>query len=233
METMPENKTSSYIIKSQEEEMKRVALELHEGVGQTLYSIYTGLQLIENSLNQPEMKRYAHNMAELLEKTIQEIRLFSVELYPPALTTSGLLAAIKHYGKLYTSTFGIEVEVESIGKETWIPEDKNIILFRVCQEALANIAKYADTSNAKITFTWTEESLTIVIADEGKGFIISDKINHSSGLAAMKERMFLAGGDCIIASALGKGTAVTIRLPLKKCDRKEIGEMERRGKDND
>jgi signal transduction histidine kinase len=214
METIPTNNISSYIIKSQEEEMKRVALELHEGVGQTLYSIYTGLQFIENGIDQPSTKRYVKDLAELLEKTIQEIRFFSVELYPPTLTTIGLLAAIKNYVKLYTSTFGIEIEVKSIGEELFITEDKKIILFRVCQEALANIAKYADTSEAIIHFTWADENLTIIISDFGQGFSVKDKENQSFGLAAMKERMLLAGGDCRITSKQNEGTIVEIHLPL-------------------
>ncbi len=156
MKTIRGNQISSYIIQSQEDEIKRIALELHEGVGQTLYSLYTGLQFIEAGLNQPETKTYVKEMAQLLEKTIQEVRLLSVELHPPTLTTLGLLSAVRNYAKLYTSTFGIEVEIKSTGVETSIPEKKNIALFRVCQEALTNIAKYADTSEAKISFIWGE-----------------------------------------------------------------------------
>ncbi|MGJ7919358.1 sensor histidine kinase [Neobacillus sp. LXY-4] len=214
MKTISSNNISSYIIRSQEEEIKRVAMELHEGVGQTLYSIYTGLQFIETGVSEPQTKQYVKEMAELLEKTIQEIRLFSVELYPPALTTFGLLAAIKNYTQLYTSTFGIEVEVESIGSEVSIAEEKNITIFRVCQEAFANIAKYADTSKAKITFTWTTNQLAIMITDFGKGFNLYDNENSASGLAAMKERMGLAGGDCTITSSIGEGTTVHILLPI-------------------
>lgn len=214
METIPTNNISSYIIRSQEEEMKRVAVELHEGVGQTLYSIFTGLQAIEAGIPQPQTKRYLKDMAQLLEKTIQEIRLFSVELYPPTLTTLGLLPALKNYTKLYTSTFGVEVSVECIGKEMPIPEDKNIALFRVCQEAMANIAKYADTSEARICFTWGEKLLTIEITDLGRGFDVNDKISDSSGLEAMRGRMILIGGVCTITSELGVGTSVKIQLSI-------------------
>ncbi len=214
METIPTNNISSYIIRSQEEEMKRVAVELHEGVGQTLYSIFTGLQAIEAGVAQPQTKSYLKDMAQLLEKTIHEIRLFSVELYPPTLTTLGLLPALKNYTKLFTSTFGVEVTIDCIGKEMPIPEHKNIALFRVCQEAMANIAKYADTSEAKIFFTWEEKLLTIEISDLGKGFDVKDKISDSSGLEAMKGRMFLIGGECIITSELGVGTSVKIQLVI-------------------
>jgi signal transduction histidine kinase len=221
MGLLPENqKVSSYIIQSQEEEIKRIALELHEGVGQSLYSMFTGLQYIGAGVEQPHIKSYIKEMSQVMEKTIQEIRLLAVELHPPTLTTLGLLPAIKSYLKLYTSTFGIEVEMESVGALHSISESSRTAIFRVCQEALSNIAKYADTSNVKITFIWSEQSLLIVIKDFGRGFEL-DGI-HSFGIAAMKERMVLTGGDCVISSKIGEGTSIVISLPF-------IDEGEQRG----
>ncbi|HEY2421076.1 MAG TPA: sensor histidine kinase [Neobacillus sp.] len=208
---------SAYIIQSQEDEIKRIAMELHEGVGQNLYSILTGLQFLESGLKEPQMKNYAREMAQLIEKTIQEIRLLSVELHPPTLTTLGLLPAINSYIKLYTSTFGILVDLESTGEEKPISEQNNIAVFRVCQEAFTNIAKYADTSNVKINFMWYEEELRITIHDFGKGFQPAEHL-YSSGLAAMKERMLLTGGQCVISSKIGEGTTIEIALPLAKRD---------------
>jgi signal transduction histidine kinase len=207
---------SSYIIQSQEDEIKRIAMELHEGVGQNLFSLYTGLQFIESGVEQPQLKSYVKEMTSLMERTIQEIRLLSVELHPPTLPTLGLLPAIKSYIKLYMSTFGIVVELDSNGEEKVIPEQRKIAVYRVCQEALANIAKYADTSNVKISFIWTIESLEIIIKDFGQGFNLEESLkpDHSSGLAAMKERMHLAGGDCSISSTIGEGTSIEISLPL-------------------
>ncbi|MEH7417847.1 ATP-binding protein [Neobacillus drentensis] len=209
-------KINSYIIDSQEEEIKRIALELHEGVGQNLYSIMTGLQFVESGIAEQNMKSYVREMSQLIEKTIREIKLLSVELHPPTLSTFGLLPAMKSYLKLYTSTFGILVDLESAGKETSLPDRSNIAVFRVCQEALVNIAKYADTSKVKMTFLWTEEELKITIYDFGKGFQLEEQngVHHSSGLAVMKERMHLAGGMCTISSKIGVGTSIELLLPL-------------------
>lgn len=212
---------SSYIIQSQEEEIKRIALELHEGVGQSLYSMFTGLQLIETSVEQPHLKSYIKEMSQIMEKTIREIRLLSVELHPPTLTTLGLLPAMKSYVKLYTSTFGIEVEIESDGEEQSIIESSSIAIFRVCQEALSNIAKYADTSNVKMTFVWSKNLLQINIKDYGRGFELNE--NQSFGIAAMKERMFLTGGDCVVSSKIGEGTSIEISLPLNFVEEEQRG----------
>jgi signal transduction histidine kinase len=205
---------SSYIIDSQEEEIKRIALELHEGVGQNLYSILTGLQFVESGTTEPAMKNYVREMELLIEKTIQEIRLLSVELHPPALSTLGLLPAMKSYIKLYTSTFGILVDLKSDGIEQRIPEKDRITVFRVCQEALMNIAKYADTSDVKINFFWQENQLIITIDDFGKGFH-PEEHEQSSGLTVMKERMLLTGGQCLISSKIGEGTSIKISLPIE------------------
>jgi signal transduction histidine kinase len=224
MEQLPsKQQISSYIIQTQEEEIKRIALELHEGVGQNLYSILTGLKVLESGVIKPHMKMYAREMSQLLEKTLQEMRMLTVELHPPTLPTLGLLPAMKSYIKLYTSTFGILVDIESTGEEKFIPEQHNIAVFRVCQEALANIAKYADTSNVKLHFIWKKESLQITINDFGSGFLVEEYTlnNQSSGLAAMKERMLLAGGDCIISSKIGVGTSIEIFLPLTEGDNRD------------
>ncbi|WNS73787.1 histidine kinase [Bacillus sp. DTU_2020_1000418_1_SI_GHA_SEK_038] len=205
---------SSYIIQSQEDEIKRIAIELHEGVGQTLYSLYTGMQFIESSVEGDTMKGYVGGMAEILERTIQEIRLLSVELHPPTLTTLGLLPAMKSYIKLYTSTYGIEVHLMSIGEEVSLKEKERITLFRVCQEALANIARYADTVTAEVTFIWEQSHLRILIKDAGKGFDMEKGMNQSTGLAAMQERMLLIGGQWFLSSKIGAGTQIELHLPL-------------------
>lgn len=211
---------SSYIIHSSEEEIKRIAIELHEGVGQSLYSIHTGIQFLKANSSNDELKAYAHEMGEILEKTIKEIRCLSVELHPPTLTTMGFTPAIKSYTKLYTSTYGILVEVMEEGLEFPLTETDRITLFRVCQEALGNIAKYADTQKAHIVITWTHKLLTVIIKDDGEGFDV-ERHKHKPGLAAMRRRMELIGGECQISSTIGKGTMIKFVLPLKQGYRAE------------
>ncbi|WP_053365058.1 sensor histidine kinase [Bacillus sp. FJAT-27245] len=215
MEALTGNKEiSTYIIHSQEDELKRIALDLHEGVGQNLYSVFNGLQFIQASIKDPGMKAYVNEMSQLMERTIQEIRLLSVELHPPTLSTLGFVAAMKSYIRLYTSTFGILVDVEVEGEEQAISEKGRIAVFRVCQEALANIAKYAETCHVSLGIRWSPDSLAVSVKDFGKGFNLDETSIQSSGLAAMKERMLLAGGNCHISSTIGEGTLIELTLPL-------------------
>jgi two-component system sensor histidine kinase NreB len=90
-------------------------------------------------------------------------------------------------------------------------------MFRVCQEVLVNAAKHAEATKVKISFLWNEASITIKIRDFGKGFNCSDTCHgNASGLAAIKERMHQAGGDCTISSKIGEGTTVEISHPFSK-----------------
>jgi len=205
---------TAYIIQSQEDELKRIAGELHEGVGQTLYSIYTGLGFIKQAAKDDTIKGYVGDMAEQLEKTIQEIRMLAVELHPPALTSMGIIPAMKSYLKLYTSTFGVEIDFKVSGEEMPLSYGKRITLFRVCQEALANIARYADTAKAEMTFTWGKGYLAVSICDQGKGFDVGKVQEQSMGLAAMRERMQLIGGEWTLTSSIGAGTAIDLYLPI-------------------
>ncbi|WP_226035903.1 sensor histidine kinase [Aquibacillus saliphilus] len=221
MELREMNHASTYIIQSQEEEIKRIALELHEGISQNLYSVSTGLEFIQSGIEHPDLQAYTKELSEIVNRTIKEVRLLSVELYPSTLMTLGLSSALKSYIKLFTSTFGVKINVESSGEEQKISESKGLAVFRSCQEALINIAKYADTSEANLSFKWEENLLEIVIDDIGIGFNVQEAIDNNlfKGIAAMKQRMTTAGGNCYLSSSIGKGTKVTIVLPT------EIGGM--------
>ncbi|MBS4209219.1 sensor histidine kinase [Bacillus sp. FJAT-50079] len=209
-----EQMIKGHLIQTQEAEMKRIAFELHESIGQTLASLYSGMQIVEKKVDEPMMKEYIGVMVDQLEQIVQEVRSLSVELHPPSLTNFGLVAALKNYLQLYTSTYGIEVDFESSGSEVALCERKRVALFRVCQKAFTNIAKYADTSRASIRLHWGEAVLSVTIQDRGRGFHVKETVKHSAGLASMKERIHLVGGEWEITSTIGEGTFIKMSLPL-------------------
>lgn len=219
MEPLATNKkVTSYIIQAQEEELKRIAHELHEGIAQTLYSTVTGLGVIEGVLDNQELKHYTHDMINQLTRTINELRWLSTELYPPSLDSMGLVSALKAYMKVYTSTYGIQINIQSSGAERRLPLFQEITLLRVCQEVLNNSAKYADTSSIQISFTWKEEELVVRIQDFGIGFDLQKTLENKEllGIPGMKRRMELINGEFEIASEIGNGTVVTLTLPCEK-----------------
>ncbi|MBM7570957.1 sensor histidine kinase [Aquibacillus albus] len=218
MELKSSIQASTYIIQAQEEEIKRISNELHEGISQHLYSVNTGLEFLHSALENPDLKSYVKELAAQLNRTIQEVRLLSVELYPSSLSTLGLVAAMKSYLKQFTSTFGVIIHIDTIGHEQFLSESNQLAVFRACQEALINIAKYADTSEASLRFIWKDNILKIEIEDDGKGFHLKEILGNTrcKGIAAMKQRMAMAGGDCQISSEEGKGTKVSLSLPFQR-----------------
>jgi signal transduction histidine kinase len=205
----------SYLLQLQEHENKRIGLEMHEGVAQNLYSVYTGLQFIEQGLQNDSLKKFMNEMIRSMETGIGDIRRLSTELYPITLSTLGLMAAIKQYAVYYTSTFGIVINVKETGDSYMLEEAVNLAVFRVCQEAFTNAAKYADVEELDIVISWKEAKLQVVIRDKGRGFLKEKVIaeNRAPGLLAMKERIRLIGGDCQISSEVDKGTQVIVSVP--------------------
>lgn len=213
------DRISAYIIQSQEEGMKRLANELHEGISQELYSVYTGLQTLQLQLEEEEdLQAYVKGLSDNLMKTLKEVRVLSGELYPITLPEVGLVSSLKKYIRLYTSTFGIPIHLETKGEEEKLTEAMSLAMFRSCQESLINIAKYADVSEATIHLVWKDESLFIEIEDRGKGFSIEEakKNQRWNGLGAMGHRMGMVGGQCDILSEEGKGSMIRLLLPFQR-----------------
>ncbi|WP_088104896.1 sensor histidine kinase [Halalkalibacter urbisdiaboli] len=211
-------RVTSYIIQAQEEENKRIANELHDGIAQTLFSIFTGLQIIESGVEQKEIKKFTRELRQQTERTIEELRWLSTEIYPLSLKKLGLVSALKSYLKIYTSTFGIMTQVETVGEELSLSEEVNITLFRVLQETLNNTARYADASQVRLAFRWESDRLHISIEDEGIGFDLEEVFasgNHL-GLDSMKQRVELFSGTFHIYSEKEKGCRTDIYVPLVK-----------------
>ncbi|MEC5425511.1 histidine kinase [Virgibacillus sp. C22-A2] len=218
MEPIAVNQANTYIIQSQEEEIKRISHDLHEGISQNLYSLYTGLEFLQSGIEDNTMKEYAKELSALMKRTIQEVRMLSVELYPNTLAELGIRAALDSYIKLFTSTFGIIIDVNTTGQEYILPETTALAVFRSCQEAMINIAKHADVTEAAFRFTWEEKSLTIDIVDTGKGFNVQKAMDRNlfKGIAAIKQRMHSEGGEALISSEEGKGSILSLILPIKR-----------------
>lgn len=207
--------TSAYFIQAHEEKVKQIALELHENISQNLYSLYTGLEYLQSGMDDQSFKSHAKEMTSLMSRTIQDVRLLSGKLYPITLQTLGLSAALRSYVKAFSTTFGMKVQVTSSGEEHEIPEPASLAIYRSCVEALVNIAKHAEIDEATFDFTWEEKSLRIDIIDEGKGFSMLESEDKKTfkGIAAIKQRVEIAGGSCLLTSVEGKGTTVSLVLP--------------------
>jgi len=149
---------------------------------------------------------------------MQELRHLSQDLRPAALGRLGLLPTLRRLASDVTEYSGIAIDIEVLGTERRLPEEVELVLFRIVQEALRNVWKHAQATSSEITVEFDQGKTKITVTDNGKGFslpkTISDLPRDSKlGLAGMQERAQLLGGTITVKSQPSKGTAITVELP--------------------
>jgi PAS domain S-box-containing protein len=214
---------SSHIITAQEKERKRISMELHDDLGQSLSLLKVQLSSIQNRLN-GNGTAVADDLQETrqyLDSVIENVRRLSRDLSPSLLADLGLTAAIdwliNDFKRYYT--FEISRDIETI--DTLFSSEKQIILYRIFQEIMSNIAKHARASHVRILMKTRRKLLTVQVADDGKGFNLDQVTSmHAAekgmGLAAMQERVLMLGSVLNIETGDGKGTRIHFKIPFDK-----------------
>jgi signal transduction histidine kinase len=201
----------SQLLTVQENERKRVARELHDGIGQMLTAIKFR---VEDTL-QKESKAKGESRTKILEgvipmirESIEEVRRIQMDLRPSILDDLGILATIgwftREFQKVYTH---IRVEKETNIKEEEVPDSVKIVLYRVIQEALNNIAKHSKADFLRLFLHKAEDKIELKIEDNGMGFDL-ENYRKGLGLTSMRERIELSGGSFWIESTIGRGTTI-------------------------
>ncbi|MGP8079710.1 MAG: response regulator [Dehalococcoidales bacterium] len=204
------------LVRSQEEERRAIARELHDQTGQNLTVIKL---LIDQALKSapenitPLLKEAAGGITEVL-KQVQDI---SLNLRPSMLDDLGLTHALMWMFKRLQKQSGLIVNfTQNIVDEQFLPET-NITAFRIVQEALTNVIRYSGAGEAAVT-VWVQSNLmSIIIEDKGHGFAL-DALSqgNSTGLSAMRERAKMLGGTFKVDSAPGMGTRITVEIPVQQ-----------------
>ncbi|MEP7372230.1 MAG: response regulator [Chitinophagaceae bacterium] len=210
---------SAHLERIKEEEQARIAREVHDQLGQQLTGLKMDVSWLEKKGEQiagtDEWKNKLKEMKEMLNEAVRTVRKIAYDLRPSLLDDFGLVAAMEWHGDDFSNRSGIAVQFlhPEINLET--EPAIAIGLFRVYQEILTNVARHAEAKNIKATLEVSDNEIVLVIADDGKGFD-SNKEKKSLGLLGMKERAYIIGGSLDIHSKPGKGTSVTVRVPLVK-----------------
>jgi two-component system, NarL family, sensor histidine kinase NreB len=205
------------ILSAQENERKRISRELHDGIGQSLYSILIQTEIIKASQETEEEAAEDEPMTALQESirhTIEDIRDLSAELRPSALDDIGLVPALRNYVRLYGQKFGIQVLFTMEGDSGRLPAAHEIALYRIVQEALTNAAKYSQTEVVDVKLKLQQEFAELVICDYGTGFVITTELRQGVGLYSMEERVNILGGEFEIESTPGEGTVIRVKVPI-------------------
>lgn len=205
---------SAQLISAQEEERRRISRDLHDDLGQILTAISLDLQRAVR-LQDPDQKRQA---IERVLKSNQEargrLRELSSLLRPAILDDVGLKEAVQTYVSEFASRTGIRAELVFHCDNNDISADATTNLYRIIQEALTNISKYANAKSIFISLESSNDQIILMIQDDGVGFdLASVGTEKSLGLAGMKERSELLGGLFFLRSKPGKGTQIKVLLP--------------------
>jgi PAS domain S-box-containing protein len=206
--------------RAQEEERKRISHELHDDTVQSLVVLSRQLDSLSSEGKElPE--KFRHGIEEIWKQTdsiLSGVRRLSQDLRPAAIDRLGLLPAIEWLAADVFKYSGINTSVDVTGKEHRLPEEVNIALFRIIQEALRNIWRHSGATDVRITVEFGDTNTRISVRDNGKGFKtggnIGDFAKHRKlGLAGMQERAQLVSGTLSVRSGPGKGTTVTVDVP--------------------
>jgi signal transduction histidine kinase len=211
---------SRQLLSAQEEERKKISRELHDVIAQTLTSINVRLATLrkEAALNTKDLERKIARTQQLVEKSVNIVHRFARELRPAVLDDLGLIPALHALMKKFKEETGIRVSLLAFAAVEQVNGDKRTVLYRVAQEALANIARHAQASRAEVRIEKLDGAVCMKIEDNGKGFeperVLHAKKNRRLGLLGMRERLEMVSGNFTIKSAPGKGTTILAQIPL-------------------
>ncbi len=207
------------VIRSQEEERRRVARDIHDGPAQAIANIVFRAEVCERLIDTDTQRAKSELKAlrEHIRNTLAEIRKIIFDLRPMALDDLGLAPTIRGVLDVFREEYGLFTEVAVIGKERRLESHVEIGIFRVVQEALNNIVKHAQASSAKVRIEFAAAGVTVLVEDDGKGFEMTEGELPSGhyGIMGMRERMQLLNGKLSIKSAPRRGTRVMISVPLE------------------
>ena len=208
------------ITRAQEEERKRIARELHDDTAQVLGSLSRQL---DNFLRKkhglaPSEVLFFKDLQAQLNHGAESVQRFIQNLRPSLLDDLGLVPALRSLMKDLQEHEGIDTSLKVLGRERRFSPEVEVLLFRIVQEALSNVRRHAQASEAQVVIEFAEDRIKVTISDNGQGFELSGRVDDlprggKLGLAGMQERAQLLGGTIDVKSTPGKGTTVVIQVP--------------------
>lgn len=206
------------LIVAQEDERRRVARELHDGLNQELAALSVELGMFRSELP-PEHAKLNERLAGLqsfASRLIDDARSLSRELHPSVLEHLGLEAALSSHCAEFRKQTGIQLDLSVTDLPDKIDREVSLCLYRVVQEALRNAARHGGASEIVVKLAGNDGGLALQVVDDGSGFDVARASrNGSLGLVSMEERVRFVGGELEVSSELSVGTRVSVRIPLE------------------
>jgi signal transduction histidine kinase len=209
------------MIEGQEAERTRIARDLHDGLGALLSNVKAHFSVIQERMNQPEDLSLYEKVNSLIDTASKSVRRISHNMVPHALRFSGLKDALEDL-VMQLRKDGLQVQFNWTGSEEPLPQNMEIMLYRIAQELTNNVVKHAAAENLLIQVNRFDHDLTITIEDDGKGFDPL-KLSEGIGLQNVRSRIAYLDGKMDMDTVVGAGTTITILVPLKEdMDQKDI-----------
>ncbi len=202
------------VVSAQEAERRRLARELHDETGQALTSILLGLRAVEEAQGEKELHEAIAEVRDLVRSTLQDVRRLAVELRPTALDDFGLVPALERLTGSFAEQTGISVDFQTSLAAGRLPTEIETALYRIVQESLTNIVKHARAGSVSVVLARKEDSVSVVVEDDGVGFEPGRARDGGLGLLGIRERVALLGGRLAIESRPGAGTTFVAEVPL-------------------
>jgi len=203
---------------AREEERTQIARELHDQLGQSLTAMKFDLAWLTEQLGKKDeaLEQKAKDITAQMNIMIKTVRRIATELRPGMLDDLGLIASMEWQARDFEKRSGIKCTVSHENQDLPLTHEQSLALFRIFQEALTNISRYAEAKQVEVNLSLAGDQLTLEITDDGRG-IRAEKINdvHSLGLIGMRERARYMGGTFYVHGVPGEGTSLKVSIPVK------------------
>jgi signal transduction histidine kinase len=208
------------ITSAQEEERLRLARELHDDTIQELIALKQRLQLAQKGAEGQSPKPTFEELENLVEETIASVRRMTRALRPIYLEDLGLVTALEMLSQETSQQNGLQVEFQRAGREQRLPKDAELALYRIVQQALNNVVRHARARRAVVNVEFLDGEVSIKVSDDGVGFRMPSSPTDLApeghfGLLGMRERADLIGARLEVKTETGRGTTVSVHLPVK------------------
>jgi signal transduction histidine kinase len=213
---------------TEERERRRLGTDLHDHIGQALAVSKIKLGVLQKSITAEKQAKSLSEVRELIDQMIQDTRSLTFELSLPVLYELGFEAAVEWFARHVRSQHGLQVDVQKDMLPIPMDDEIKVLLFRSVRELMINIVKHAQARNARVTIRRERDDVSIAVEDDGVG--IKDlrqdsrlKSNGGFGLFSIRERLRYLGGQVQMEPGSGRGTRITLVVPLQHAKKAHAG----------
>ena len=197
-------------------EHQRVTQEIHDGIAQEIYMLAVNLEANTKRIEDPELRARMEVLTDLARRALLETRSLLFNLEPVLTGDQGLVTLLTGQVAEFSAVTRIPIEVTAAGVPPHLAPEATVEVYRIVQEALANIYRHAEATAGSLSVRSDGATVLIKVADDGRGFDSSLNGSRGRGLSGMRDRAARLGGELLVSSTPGQGTAVELRLPQRK-----------------